>query len=247
MTRFILITKGIMFLCIAFAFFYTPFIINHQLTSFHQDAIIQVSALRTDTVKLIDTRANSLQEFATRLFDKTNKRVGSIQADTFKRIDNLIPVVNNSNQILNDQLTLFNKNLNNQETTLNTNIATLTAVYSVVPTQVASRFNMQTDCMVNELCWQNLTTDLLTNLRYTARDVSDASKTFNTGFPALMKDSNQIASNFDAITGNFKKLTNPRWYDRIIGYGMNAAVIYRNLNPVTSVAITGAQLISSRP
>ena len=136
MTRFILITKGIMFLCIAFAFFYTPFIINRQLTSFHQDAIIQVSALRTDTVKLIDTRANSLQEFATRLFDKTNKRVGSIQVDTFKRIDNLIPVVNNSNQILNDQLTLFNKNLNDQETTLNTNIATLTAAYSVVPVQV---------------------------------------------------------------------------------------------------------------
>jgi len=42
------------------------------------------------------------------------------------------------------------------------------------------------------------------------------------------------------------RLTRPRWYDRLIGYGLNGVVIYRSLNPA-GAAVTGAQILSARP
>jgi hypothetical protein len=33
----------------------------------------------------------------------------------------------------------------------------------------------------------------------------------------------------------------------LIGYGLNGVVIYRNLNPATSVTVKGAQFLSGRP
>jgi hypothetical protein len=42
-------------------------------------------------------------------------------------------------------------------------------------------------------------------------------------------------------------LTTPHWYDRVLGYGLNGVVIYRNLNPATNLIVKGAQVISSRP
>ena len=49
------------------------------------------------------------------------------------------------------------------------------------------------------------------------------------------------------ITPNINRLTKPRWYDRVLGYGLNGVVIYRNLNPATNLTVKGAQLVSSRP
>jgi uncharacterized protein YoxC len=245
--KLVLVSKSLMFLALAFTFISTPIIINRQLTSLRKDATIQISALRTDTVKLVNTHADSLKEFTTLLFDKTNQRIGSIQNDLLVRTDTLTRLVDLSANNLNDQLTTFNTNLNNQETVLNTNIAQVTSTYAALPATIGSRINQQTDCNTNGLCWQNLTTDVLTNFRYTGRDISDVSKTFNAGFPGLMKDSNDITANVAAITGNFKRLTTPHWYDRVLGYALNGAILYRSLNPVTNLTLQGAQLISSRP
>jgi hypothetical protein len=55
------------------------------------------------------------------------------------------------------------------------------------------------------------------------------------------------AKSFENMAQNVDRLTKPKWYDRLIGYGLNGVVMYRNLNPVTSLAITGAQVVSSRP
>ena len=56
-----------------------------------------------------------------------------------------------------------------------------------------------------------------------------------------------IGTNVNGITANINTLTKPRWYDRLLGYGLNGVVIYRNLNPATNLTIKGAQIISSRP
>ncbi len=47
-------------------------------------------------------------------------------------------------------------------------------------------------------------------------------------------------SEFSGVATNLNRLTKPKWYDRLLGYGLNGAVIYRNLNPVTSIAVKGA-------
>jgi len=256
--RLLIYSKILMYCAIAGAFFTLPFIINSQLTSLQNNATIQMNVLRTDTIALVNKRADSFQELTTQLFDKTDKRVGNIQdallgpkqsfkTDVFASVDKFTETVDTLSVNVNTQLGTFNANLNEQETELNKNIDQVTTVYAALPAQVGERFNQQTDCTTNGLCWQNMTTDVLANFRYTGRDISDMTKTFNAGFPSLMKDAGSITNNVDAITGNFRRLTNPKWYDRLIGYGLNAAVIYRNLNPVTSIALTGASFLSSRP
>lgn len=56
-----------------------------------------------------------------------------------------------------------------------------------------------------------------------------------------------IGTNVDGITANINRLTKPRWYDRVLGYGLNGVVIYRNLNPATNLTVKGAQIVSSPP
>jgi hypothetical protein len=56
-----------------------------------------------------------------------------------------------------------------------------------------------------------------------------------------------IGTNVDGITANINRLTKPRWYDRLLGYGLNGVVIYPNLNPATNLTTKGAQILSSHP
>jgi hypothetical protein len=50
---------------------------------------------------------------------------------------------------------------------------------------------------------------------------------------------------FSGVATNLNRLTKPKWYDRLLGYGLNGVVIYRNLNPVTSLTVRGVQFLTS--
>jgi hypothetical protein len=49
------------------------------------------------------------------------------------------------------------------------------------------------------------------------------------------------------IRGNIDRLTKPHWYDRLLGYGLNGVILYRNLNPATNLTVKGVQAITGRP
>ena len=53
------------------------------------------------------------------------------------------------------------------------------------------------------------------------------------------------ARNFRGVATNLNRLTKPKWYDRLLGYGLNGVVIYRNLNPVTNLTVKGVQILTS--
>jgi hypothetical protein len=65
--------------------------------------------------------------------------------------------------------------------------------------------------------------------------------------PGTLQTWNGIGGNVQAITGNVDRLTKPHWYDRLLGYGLNGVMLYRNLNPVTNLTMTGARILSGRP
>jgi hypothetical protein len=65
--------------------------------------------------------------------------------------------------------------------------------------------------------------------------------------PQTLKTWDGIGGNVQAITGNVDRLTKPHWYDRLLGYGLNGVILYRNLNPVTNLTMKGAQVVSGRP
>ena len=80
-----------------------------------------------------------------------------------------------------------------------------------------------------------------------ATSVGQMSLAFRTALPGAITTWQGIAHNVDGITANINRLTKPRWYDRLLGYGLNGVVIYRSLNPATSVPVAAAKIISSHP
>ena len=259
--KFFVLSKSILCISVAASILVvTPFIINRQLTAFRNDVTIQLNSVRTDAKTLINTRADSLQSTVVSMFDKTNERIGSVERNTFilasdLRKDSfnaigdvrkdLFAQVDTLGGNLNTQVGTLNTNLNNQMSVLNGTVVDVTKPYKEIPAVFAARFDRQTDCDRNALCWQNLTTDTLTNFRFTGRDLSAATKTFNDGFPVMLTGFQTSVSNFASITTNINRLTTPKWYDRLLGYGLNGVMIYRNLNPATNVVVKSTQFLTA--
>jgi hypothetical protein len=177
----------------------------------------------------------------------TDTRLSKLESDTFTELTSLHT---DTLTVLNTQLSEFNRNT-----------GALTAAYVDIPKVVAARYNRDfgpfTDCVHNKLCLQGQGSDTLFAIRSTSRDLSgmvytvnpaitsmaasfqSSATTFNAGFPG-------IVTNFGGFVSNLNRLTSPKWYDRVIGYTLNGAVIFRELNPATNLTIKGAQFISSQ-
>ena len=79
----------------------------------------------------------------------------------------------------------------------------------------------------------------------TMRDVRFAVPNFIEQGQHITTNVNTATAEFSGVATNLNRLTKPKWYDRLLGYGLNGVVIYRNLNPATSVVVRGAQLLSA--
>lgn len=87
-----------------------------------------------------------------------------------------------------------------------------------------------------------------------AGEVATMGREWQRAAPQFVGLGTRIGANVETVTvsaanigKNIERLTRPRWYDRIFGYGLNGAVMYRNLHPATNLTIKGAEIISSRP
>lgn len=103
------------------------------------------------------------------------------------------------------------------------------------------------DCDHNVDCVFNRYVGASKGIERAARNFGQASTTFNDAFPRILGSADSLVADSAATAANIKRLTTPKWYDRLIGYGLNGVVIYRNLNPVTNLTIKGAQFLASRP
>jgi hypothetical protein len=79
----------------------------------------------------------------------------------------------------------------------------------------------------------------------TMRSFRDAVPSFITQGQAITANVNTATLEFSGVATNLNRLTKPKWYDRLLGYGLNGVVIYRNLNPVTNLTVKGIQLLTS--
>jgi len=102
------------------------------------------------------------------------------------------------------------------------------------------------DCDHNPDCVFNRYVGVSRGIEHAAIDVSGMSADFRRDWPAYLKTWQDIGVQTDGFVANMNRLTHPHWYDRLIGYGLNGVVIYRTLNPL-GAAVTGAQILSSRP
>jgi len=118
--------------------------------------------------------------------------------------------------------------------------------YAAIPATVGARFDKYTDCSTNDLCWQGQFSDSLFAIRTTSRDVSTTMDGLNHSLPIFESNVTKISDTFavgvpkittnvENITANINKITHPHWYDRLLGYVVDGAVIYRNLSPIPSL------------
>jgi len=117
---------------------------------------------------------------------------------------------------------------------------------AAVAAQIDDSLPMFLDCDHNPDCLFNRYVGVSRGIETAATDVSGMSQDFRRDWPAYLKTWQDIGTQTDSFVANMNRLTRPRWYDRLIGYGLNGVVIYRSLNPA-GAAVTGAQILSARP
>jgi hypothetical protein len=103
------------------------------------------------------------------------------------------------------------------------------------------------DCRYNADCLFNRYVGVSKGIENAALNFGQASADVRAALPTAIATWQGIGANVGGITANVNQLTKPRWYDRLLGYGVNGVVIYRDLNPATNLTVKGAQIVSSRP
>jgi hypothetical protein len=83
--------------------------------------------------------------------------------------------------------------------------------------------------------------------KVTLGETAQTMRTIRVAAPQFVKSGQQVAVNANRIAGNINRLTKPRWYDRLLGYGLNGAILFRELHPAANLAVQGARIVSSRP
>jgi hypothetical protein len=88
--------------------------------------------------------------------------------------------------------------------------------------------------------------------KVTAGETAQTMRDFRGAVPSFIAQGQGITANvstataeFSSVATNLNRLTKPKWYDRLLGYGLNGVVIYRDLNPVTSLTVKGIQFLTS--
>jgi hypothetical protein len=224
---------------------------NATMTALPKQVDDRIGKVQTAVMDKIDTVQDKLNAEVTTLATLTDKRIGSLTSTTDGRLG----------KIQTDLVKTVNETLNAQLTTTNQSITKLADAYAGVPDAVGAKYNTQFasyfDCSKNLLCLQGQASDTMFAVRQSSRDTSTMMMGFNETMPKIedhiltisntfSTDLPKITTNIAGITDNINKLTKPKWYDRLLGYALNGVVIYRNLNPVTSLSVTGAQFISSQ-
>jgi len=195
-----------------------------QVDAARQDLSRQVAAARTAALALSDRQATALR---TGILEQTadfsgtaGRRIGV----TLSQVDSTLATM--SSLELELQPTLRHS--------------------AAVAAQIDEALPMFLDCDHNPDCVFNRYVGVSRGIETAATDISGMSQDFRRDWPAYLKTWQDIGVQTDAFAANMNRLTRPRWYDRLIGYGLNGVVIYRSLNPV-GAAVTGAQILSSRP
>lgn len=210
-----------------------------------------------DTEKYIKQKADETVTIVKDTREQTFKQITDLRTDTFlylhdtnKVLDNRLQSIQND---LNTQLTTAEKDANNQLTETNnqlkkTNetISSLATEYSKIPKDIeiaTNRFNVQTNCEINELCWQNMFTDMMIDARNTARDGAETYREMDAAIPLIAKNiqtvtdvvakaAPEVAEDVKKTADHIQRVTTPKWYDKLFSYMVSGGVLYFTAKPM---------------
>lgn len=182
----------------------------------------QIVNLRTDTFGFLHTVNRNLNTRLTSLESNTFARIDSIESRTF------------------DQVTHMTKNVDQ----MNNNVAGLIDAYRKPAeslNQLIQANDIYFNCSRNSMCWSNQTASTLRQIERSTTAVANSMQRIDKSTPVIVtsleqfsnsfaQNAPQILNNTNDITKNVSRLTKPRWYDRLIGWGVNGSLVYYNIN-----------------
>jgi hypothetical protein len=196
-----------------------------EIRELRGDLTGQVAAARRDLFSRSDRQVTALRRDVMaeteRLRETADRRVG----DTLARADAALATVDGVRRDLQPVL----------------------ANSAAIASQVNGALPLYLDCDHNPDCVFNRYVGVSQGIERAARNFGEASQEFRGVLPGMLTTWDHIGANVSGTAGNIERLTKPHWYDRLIGYGLNGMIIYRNLNPAANLTVTGAQFIASRP
>jgi hypothetical protein len=107
---------------------------------------------------------------------------------------------------------------------------------AAITAQVDESLPLFLDCDHNPDCVFNRYVGASKGIEKAAGNVAEMSSDFRGALPKAIVAWQGIGDDVHGITGNVKKLTTPKWYDRALGYGLSFGAAYRDLNPGYNVA-----------
>jgi hypothetical protein len=226
--RILILIKNLSIIAFFCASIFFLFKISNTIDSLEKE--VQTNSIIRSEIPLI--RGEVIKTTNTALL-KIDNRLISIEKNLFSRIDVIESKTFNSIDKLHANLDKIT-----EESIL------LSKDYRTIPVNISgimTPLNARLDCKYNDSCWPNLFTDVLIDTRNTARTASSSFILFNREVPKITSDVNKVSTSFavglpvvidntSKITNNINRITKPRWYDRLIGAGVNGSMIWFNIN-----------------
>ncbi len=102
--------------------------------------------------------------------------------------------------------------------------------------QVNDSLPLFLDCDHNPDCVFNRYVGASKGIEKAAGNFGQMSSDVRGALPQALHTWQGIGDDVHGITGNVRKLTTPKWYDRVLGYGLSLGAAYRDLNPGYNLA-----------
>lgn len=206
-------------------------------------AIGEVQATRTALIGEVQATRRDLDAQVGSIAARSERQVAALRIETLAEVDRIRQT---ADRRLGDTLARADTALSTVEAARQDlkptfeNSAAITA-------QVNEALPLFLDCDHNADCVFNRYVGASRGIETAATDFGQASADVRNALPQMLATWSRIGVGVAATASNLDRLTKPHWYDRLIGYGLNGVLVYRNLNPVTSLTVSGAQLVSGRP
>ena len=213
-----------------------PGAVSRDLDATRTALIREVQAARGDLAGQVEAARKDL-------LGRTERQVAALRTDV---IGEVAQIRSTADRRIGDSLARVDTALGKVEE-LRTDLKPTLDHAAGITKQVDDAAPLFLDCEYNPDCVFNRYVGASKGIERAALNFGQMSADVRTALPTAITTWQGIGANVGGITANVNQLTKPRWYDRLLGYGLNGVVIYRNLNPATNLTVKGAQIVSSRP
>jgi hypothetical protein len=207
---------------------------------------VQIECTRTALVNQVEATRRDLtsQLIAARqdVLGRTERQTAALRTDVMAEVDGIREM---ADRRLGDTLARADRALGTVDA-LRGDLKPTLDHSAAITAQVSDALPLFLDCDHNADCVFNRYVGASRGIERAAFNFGKASTDLSSALPQAITTWQSIGSNANGVAANVNQLTKPKWYDRLLGYGLNGAVIYRDLNP-TSLALRGIQILSSRP